>query len=85
MKHYTTYVCENCGKESRDMQEIDACEAAHFGLSVNELHEYQLLNLKATRYVRFAQNTNSQRTRDQEEQAIRELLEFERKHGINKN
>ena len=44
MKSYTMYVCENCGKESRNRKIIQECEAGHLGLTWLEYLDYR--NLK---------------------------------------
>lgn len=33
MKQYIIYECENCGKKSKDKNEIMKCEVAHLNLS----------------------------------------------------
>ncbi len=44
MKTYQVYVCEECGKEARNKEDILQCEAEHLGLSVEEKREYDHLN-----------------------------------------
>ena len=44
MKSYTMFVCETCGKESRDRKTIQCCEAGHLGLTWLEYLDYR--NLK---------------------------------------
>lgn len=39
MKQYIIYECENCGKQSKDREEIMICEAAHLGLTVKEFDD----------------------------------------------
>ena len=49
MKMKQIYICETCGKESEIPFEIEACEANHLGLTVEELHAYHALQ-SATKY-----------------------------------
>ena len=37
MKQYTVYVCETCGYESRDVEDMRKHEASHLGLTVEEM------------------------------------------------
>ena len=34
MKQYTMYVCETCGYESRDAEDVRKHEASHLGLTL---------------------------------------------------
>ncbi len=43
MKSYPVYVCEKCGRESRNRQNILCCEAEHLGLTVAEKQEHDHL------------------------------------------
>lgn len=52
MKQYTVYVCETCGYESKDAEEIMQHEAEHLGLTVKEMEQYRALKSFAS-YVSF--------------------------------
>ena len=47
MKTRTIYICEVCGNESEDRNEIAVCEAQHFGLTPDEKREWRRLCKKA--------------------------------------
>ena len=46
MKRKSYYVCEICGKQSEDREEIMTCEAAHYGLSIAEKQQWEKLKKK---------------------------------------
>lgn len=82
MKRYTVYVCEVCGYECRNSEEMSKHEAAHFGLTVEELHEYNAIKS----FVRYADDLNSRKdndnTRNMLDEAMEKLSEFEKKHWL---
>ena len=90
MKSYTMYVCETCGKESRNRKTIQECEAGHLGLTWLEYLDYR--NLKAC--VNMYEIHLDQAIRDKDAQwridSSRKALEaskkavadFEDAHGI---
>lgn len=82
MKQYITYVCETCNKESRNADEIKACEAGHLGLTVDEKLEYDVLQEIVRRRSYTVSVTKNEKTDKEFEDAIIEILAFERKHGI---
>lgn len=45
MKQYTMYVCETCGYESRDAEDVRKHEAFHLGLTLEELKAFLDLNM----------------------------------------
>lgn len=46
MKSYTRYVCEYCGYENCDKNEVYIHELEHLGLSNEEYKEWQRLKMK---------------------------------------
>ena len=82
MKHYTTYICEKCNKESRNAEEIRKCEAAHLGLTPNEKLEYDMLKEIVRSRSYTVSVTKNEKTDKDFDDAINELLEFEKEHGI---
>lgn len=83
MKMYQVYVCEKCGRESRDPDEIGLCEARHMGLnSLEELHTYQALKRAAEYHGCVVSNTNNERTREAFDKAIQKLVDFEVEHNM---
>ena len=82
MKQIVYYECEVCKRRSENCEDILACEAAHKNLSVSENQEYDLLKrrvISAGYEVSFRANDNTRKAFDE---AIDELLKFEKKHGI---
>lgn len=82
MKRYQIYVCEVCGKESRDRDEIERCEASHLGLSVEEKHAWDALKYIAQSCGSIVYDTNNRKTRAAYDKAIEKLVEFEKEHGL---
>ena len=82
MKHYTMYVCETCGYESRSVDDMEAHEAGHLGLTVSELHEYRALKSFAEYTGRVLCSTNNEKTRAAFDKAIKDLVTFEEAHNI---
>ncbi len=76
------YVCECCGKKSCDASEIERCEAAHMGLSVNEKRSWDSLKSAAKYFGYLVSATNNERTRAEYDEAIEELVLFEKEHNI---
>lgn len=84
MKQYVTFICENCNKESRNADEIKACEAGHLGLTVDEKLEYDGLKEIVRRRSYTVSVTKNEKTEKEFDNAINEILDFEKKHGISK-
>ncbi len=82
MKMYQLYVCECCGKESRDVSEIERCEAAHMGLSVEEKHSWDSLKSAARYFGNIVSATNNEQTRAAYDKAIDRLVSFKQTHNI---
>ena len=84
MKEYLTYVCEKCGKESRNKEEIYKCEASHLGLTVEEKHIYDELQSNVNLKSHILYVTKNEESEKEFDAAVEKLLEFERMHGIKK-
>lgn len=85
MKQYTIYECENCGKKSKDKTEIIKCEAAHLNFSEYEYLQWEELK-QNVRYTSHIVSTCKNEQTDKEfDDAIAELMEFEKSHGIEEN
>ena len=82
MQTTITYQCDVCKKQSHCQKEIHACEAKHMGLSYEEYQHYELLKQQMIRACWIVSDTNNDRTRAEEELAIRKVLEFEKKHNL---
>lgn len=82
MRQYTVYECEICGKISSIEKEIVECEASHLGLTLEESIEYQNLKrkvVKASANVAYTKNIKTEAAFDK---AIKDMIAFEKKHGI---
>ena len=82
MKSYTIYVCETCGKESRNAEEIIKCEAEHLGLTVSEYEEYNRKKDFVRSLSAAVSITNNESTRKKVDDAVDDLIRFEAEHGI---
>lgn len=82
MKQYTVYVCENCGYESGDVEEMRKHEASHLGLTVEEMESYRALKSFASYMVSVVASRNNEETRSKFDEAVEKLVAFEKEHGI---
>ena len=82
MKKYVIYECEKCGMKSKICEEIERCEANHIGLTLEERAKYLDLEEKVKIHSHIASRTNNERTRNDLDKAIKELIEFEGKYNI---
>ena len=82
MKQHIIYECEKCGKKSRDREEIMICEAAHLGLTVAEKQEWEQLKEKVRYKSAIVSSCKNERTDKEFDDAIAELMDFEKLHGI---
>lgn len=85
MKQYIIYECEKCGKQSKDRNEIMMCEAAHFGLTVTEKQEWEQLKEKVRYKSAIVSSCKNGQTDKEFDEAIAELMDFEKLHGIEEN
>ncbi len=83
MKTYQVYVCEECGKESRNKEDILQCEAEHLGLSVEEKREYDHLNNLVESWSHTLSRTCNRDTRSALDSCVTKLLAFEVEHNMN--
>lgn len=82
MKQHIIYECEECGKQSRDREEIMICETAHFGLTVAEKQEWEQLKEKVRHKSAIVSSCKNEQTDKEFDDVITELIEFEKLHGI---
>ena len=82
MKQKTIYVCEQCGYECQNRYEVFEHEAAHLGLTAPEAQEYFELQEWVNSVSSVCERTNNQDARYVYDRAIRDLIRFEKKHGI---
>lgn len=77
-------MCEHCGKESEDKDEVLFCEAQHLGLTIDEKRQYDHLEAKVAQWSNVVARTNNEATRSALDSVITELLVFEVQHGMGK-
>lgn len=82
MKQHIIYTCEKCGKQSKEREEIMICEAAHLGLTIAEKQQWVLLKGKSRYKSAIVCRCKNKQTEEEFDDAIAELLNFEKKHGI---
>lgn len=82
MKQYTMYVCETCGYETRSFDDIEAHEAGHLGLTVEELHTYNALKSFARYMGGVLSHESNNDTRAKFDKAVEDLMAFEEAHKI---
>ena len=82
MKQYAVYVCETCGYKSEDAKEIMQHEADHLGLTVKEMEQYRALKSFAAYMGSIISHTKNGETYKIFNDAIQNLLNFEKEHGI---
>lgn len=83
MKMYQVYVCEKCGKESQNHDEIELCETIHMGLNtLEEKHTYDSLKAFVEYCGNVVSTTNNDRARKDFDEAIEKLIAFEKEHGM---
>ena len=82
MKQYTIYVCEKCGYESRNRDDMEEHEASHLGLTAEEMRKYKSLSSFAQYMGWKVSSENNDRTRAKFDEAIEDLAKFEEEHGL---
>lgn len=90
MKSYMMYVCETCGKESRNRKDIQTCEAGHLGLTWLEYLDYRNLKGNVTMFEKLLKESvdshDCQLRIDDRTKAVenakKAVADFETAHGI---
>ena len=82
MKQYTVYVCETCGYESRDVEDMRIHEASHLGLTVKEMETYRAMKSFAAYMDSVIANRKNEETKRKYDEAIQAVIDFEKEHGI---
>lgn len=82
MRQHIIYECEKCGKQSKDREEIMMCEAAHLGLTIAEKQEWEQLKEKVRYKSGIISSCKNEQTDKEFDDAIAELMEFEKLHDI---
>lgn len=84
MRQYIMYVCEICGYESKDAEEVKEHEAAHMNLTTEEAMQYKILKSYAAYRGSVVSRIKNEETEQKIDEAIQNLLDFEKEHGISK-
>lgn len=83
MRMYQVYVCETCGHESLDRDEVELCEARHMGLdNLHDKHTYDALKSHARDCGALVMYTKNNQTEAAFDDAINKLVAFEKERGI---
>ena len=83
MKSYTMYVCEKCNNQSKNRGEISLCEGKHIGLNtLEEVQEYANLLEKVRRTSGALSCSQNPDLLKKQDDAIGELIAFEKKFNI---
>ena len=83
MKMVVYFVCDVCGKESRDHDEIDLCEAQHKGLTnLEDAHAHHSLKGLVVYYHKMYFTTFHPKYKDAYESAKERLIKFEEEHNM---
>ena len=82
MKQYTVYVCETCGYESRDVEDMRKHEVSYLGFTVEEMETYRALKSFAAYMGSVVANRNNEETRNKFDESVEKLVTFEKEHGI---
>ena len=82
MKQYMMYVCETCGFESKSREAMVQHEAAHLGLTGEELREYNSLKDHAEFMGMVVRDSRCSYTEKEFDKAVRALAAFEEAHGL---
>ena len=85
MRTKIIFVCETCGKESENRDDIFSCEASHLGLTVDEAREWERLKSFVANRSHTVAWTRNQATVDAFDEAVDELTSFEVSHGLIKD
>ena len=79
----TIYICEACGQQSENKDEIQRCEWRHMGITDKEIGEqYTQLHKEVADAISHNQYTNDKETRQAVDDAINAEIAFEEQHGI---
>lgn len=88
MTQYTVYVCDICGYESKEYEEILNHEASHFNLSASEFESYNTMKGFAKYYLDYIRNdqhitsTNRSKSRNMYIETVKKIKKFEEEHSL---
>lgn len=80
---YQIFACGKCGNQSQRIEEIELCEARHMGFkTLEDKREYDSLLAHVRSCSHIVSRTCNDVTRKNYDDAIEEMLQFEREHNI---
>ena len=82
MKSKTIYQCEYCLSEYVSSNEAYGCEASCLKLTWDEYVEYMNLLTREKQASYIASRTRNEKTRKLFDDCIKDVIEFQEKHGI---
>ena len=78
----TIYCCEFCDNKFYEQSGCENCEASHFNLNRREYLDWRILNKDAASAGKMRGVCNDDRTRKVFDDAVRKLVDFENRHGL---
>ena len=88
MTQYTVYVCDICGYESKEYEEILNHEASHFNLSASEFESYNRMKgfaIYCLEYIKTDHGitlTNKSKARNMYIETVKKIKKFEEEHSL---
>lgn len=82
MKSYIVYECENCGKTSKNKEDIIRCEASHINVSLETMLMWKTLQQKVKYFSSAMLNHCNDQTRFDYDNAVEQLVAFEKENNI---
>lgn len=82
MKTSLLYICDFCGRSSKQKDDILACEAGHYGLSLEDYLAWKKLDEAVKRCSYTASYHHNEDACKALDDAIDAVLAFERAHGL---
>ena len=82
MKTVARYQCEKCRKIYDIPGEAIACEAGHYGLSVDEYNKWLALKKLAENAGKMVSIAKNEKTDREFDVAVQKLVDFEKEHNL---
>lgn len=82
MKTIMMYQCEKCRKIYGSASQAMTCEAAHYGLTLEEYHYWMELQKTAKEAGAMNSISKNERTDKSFDDAVIQLVEFEKEHKL---
>lgn len=82
MRTVARYQCEKCRKIYDIPSEAIACEAVHYGLSVDEYNKWLALKKLAENAGKMVSIAKNEKTDREFDVAVQKLVDFEKEHNL---